>query len=271
MKVRFLVILVLGSLTFTALVAVAVLIFGEFDETAARVLGTSASVAGYSLLAMAGAIAFRRESPAGLRVAGGVGLVCTLVGFVIVLLMIWVKDLQDVNLAKTGGIAAVTAVALALVVLLARIPLPRSQRWLYASTVILILVLTFMIDVPVIALEYESDSLGRTMGVISVLAALGILSLPIVAWQAARERRTAGAPPPPGTLHLVCPGCGRPLDIPEGPLPLSGLFPGHRDSPVSVGHADFSGAASRPEGFESRGCGGGTCLWVKCPVFYPYV
>lgn len=216
MRVRFLVILVLGSLTFTALVAVVVLIFGEFDETAARVLGTSASVGGYSLLAMAGAIAFRRESPAWLRLVGGTALVCTVVGFVITLAMIWVENLHDLALAKAGGIAAVTAVSLALVVLLARIPLPPSQRWLFASTAILILLLTFVIDVPVIILEQESDGLGRFIGVISVLTALGILSMPVVAWQAARERRSALTPATPGTIHLACPGCSRPLDIPEG-------------------------------------------------------
>ena len=227
MRVRLLAILVLASLVFTALAAVWTLIFGEFGETAARVLGTSASVAGYSLLAMAGAAAFGRAKSLLVRSAGGLAILCSLMAFVASILLIWAEEFHDEGMFKTWAVASVAALALALIVLLDRIRLPVSRRWLRFLTVAMILVLAALIDVPVILLDEQSEALGRTVGVVSVLVALGILTMPIVAWQAAREgRASAVLPPRAGHVRLTCPSCGKLMDVPTGRSGCTGCSQG---------------------------------------------
>lgn len=213
MHVRIFAMLVLAALVFTALAAVATLIFGEFDETAARILGTSGSVAGYSLLAMAGTSALAATASKDRRMIGWATLLLALAGLALSCVLIWAEG-HDEPTFKAWGVTTVTSVALTLVVLLARAPLPSSHRWLRWATSSLILLIAVLIDVPVICFEVDSESLGRTLGVLGVLAALGILTTPVVAWQ---RRRT-----PPADLgelehvRLVCPRCGEERDAPVG-------------------------------------------------------
>jgi len=206
MRVRFLTILVLTSLIFSAVTAVVVLLFGEFNDTTGKILGSSATIAGYSLLAMAGAAAFRAESSQVMRTVGAVAAAFSALGCVALLLIIWLKMMQEKEMVQTLGITTVTAGALALIVLLDRITLLPGWRWMYATTVTLIILLALLINGPVILLEMESENLARLGGVVGILASLGILSLPIAGWQASRSGKK-------GRQHLTCPHCGKDIDV----------------------------------------------------------
>ena len=66
----------------TAALAVGILLFSDFDETAARILGTTAAISFFSLLALPGSVLLdRRASP----VVAWASLALAAVGFALVL------------------------------------------------------------------------------------------------------------------------------------------------------------------------------------------
>jgi len=122
--------------------------------------------------------------------------------------------MQEKEMVQALGITTVTAGALALIVLLDRITLLPGWRWMYATTVTLIILLALLINGPVILLEMESENLARLGGVVGILASLGILSLPIAGWQASRGRgRLASASSSESAQHLTCPHCGKDIEL----------------------------------------------------------
>lgn len=214
MRMRILGFVVLGALVFTALAAVATLLFGEFDDRAGRILGSSASVAGYCLLAMGGAAALGQATPRTLRLAGWLAIVGSAIGFLAMMGTIWIGSLREgAQTARTFGIATLTTAGLVLIVLLSRLPLAASQLWIRRATAILILLFAVLADVVWILLESNSESLSRAIGVVGVLASLGILVLPVMAWQSARERRAHLSSAPSSPFHLKCPSCGHTMEV----------------------------------------------------------
>src|SRR4029453_15300590 len=102
-------------LAVTALVAVVTLAFGTFDETAGRILATSASIGGYSLLARGAAPAPTAKSAAPQRAAAVIALAGAAIGQVTLLTILWWRGLGQELLVKTCIVSTVTAAALAVV------------------------------------------------------------------------------------------------------------------------------------------------------------
>src|SRR4051812_39583356 len=77
--------LTIVALSSAALVAIGILLFGGFGDTAGKILLTVTAIAGYSLLALAATTALEREpgwlGPNGLGVSGA--------GFLLTLWLIW--------------------------------------------------------------------------------------------------------------------------------------------------------------------------------------
>ena len=217
MRIRVLTYVVLIALGFTALVAIATLIFGSFNDTTGRILATSASIGGYSLLAMGATAAMTATARPSQRQAAVLALVGAGVGLATLLPIIWAHGARIDALVKTCTISTITAAALAIAALLQRIELPVGRRWLTTVTTLLILLLAVLFDGPVVLFNVESEGLGRAIGVVSVLMTLGLLSIPVVAWQTARERRTASAAPSGAqAIRLACPGCGSDRTVAPG-------------------------------------------------------
>jgi hypothetical protein len=94
-------------LCLAALVAIAALLSGSFDDTDWRLIGTSLSFAVYSALAASGAALRVKEHPAVMPL--GVATAATAaVGFLLVLLVLWLEDPGD-GLARTWGVVTIAA------------------------------------------------------------------------------------------------------------------------------------------------------------------
>ncbi len=200
MRMRALWVLAMTGLIVTALVAIGALIFGKFNETTGRILGTSGAVAGYSLLVMGGATAFAPGTPLFRRVLGGGALASAAGVLVQVIAMIWIKSLQIEPLEKVAMIIRVAAIGLAIAALLDRLGIPARFGWAKVCRVGVVLVFCAALDV-------RAEALNRGIGVVGVLAALGILTLPIIAWRSAHGAQGARAAGASGET-VQCPACG---------------------------------------------------------------
>jgi hypothetical protein len=97
----------LGFLGVTALIAIAVVVGGEFNDTMARVLGTTGSVSAGSVLAMACA-AFRERE----RLAGTIGIALAAVASVMLVALLW-RDRVDEDQGRATLLAVIYAVSMA--------------------------------------------------------------------------------------------------------------------------------------------------------------
>jgi hypothetical protein len=94
-------------LCFAAVVAIVALLSRSFDETDWRLIGTSLSFAVYSALAASGAALRVRQHPAA-RPLGVATAASAALGFVLVLLLLWLDDPGD-GLVRTWGVVTIAA------------------------------------------------------------------------------------------------------------------------------------------------------------------
>jgi hypothetical protein len=124
-----------GSLTATAAIAVFILLFAEFDDTAGRILGTTALVGAFCLLALpcGGLLDQARARPFAL---GGLGL--CFAGFLVTLLLTWdaLDDDENWKLAGTLAAFAVASSQTAAVASRRRRSDPQSVGVLYALSIV---------------------------------------------------------------------------------------------------------------------------------------
>jgi hypothetical protein len=94
-------------LCFSALVAIVALLSGSFDDTDWRLIGTSLTFAVYSALAASGAALRDKEHPAAPPL--GIATATTAaIGFLLVLLVLWLEDPGD-GLVRTWGVVTIAA------------------------------------------------------------------------------------------------------------------------------------------------------------------
>jgi hypothetical protein len=185
---RLFLIALVGSMCATAALAVAILLFSDFDETAARILGTTAAISFFSILALPASVLVDRRIALGLAWAS-LG-VCA-VGFVLVLVLLWI-DWDDVPEALWKWVVSVTVFAIAGAQASAT-TIRRSSddagalRALYAIGLALGVTAATM---AVVAAWAELDTTGyyRALGAVVVLGLLATLLQPAL-------RRFGGAVP----------------------------------------------------------------------------
>ena len=177
----------LAFLGLTALVAIGVVVGGEFNDTMARVLGTTATVSAGSVLALACA-AFRERE----RTSGSIGIVLAVVATALGVTLMW-RDRFDEDLGRATLLAVTYAVAVAHAELMLLGRLPARYRWAQWTLVALIAVMAVTLT-PVICGEvYDDDALARFLGVLAILIALGTLAVPVLLWISRSERAEAEA------------------------------------------------------------------------------
>ncbi len=195
----------LGFLGITALVAIGVVVGGSFDETMARVLGTTATVSGCSVLALACA-AFRERA----RVAGTVGVVLAAAAAVSSVSLLW-RETFDEDHGRATMILVVYAVSVAHAELMLLARLPRRYRWVQTALVVGIAAIALTLTPVILEEVYDRDLVGRFLGVLAILVALGTLAVPVLLWISRSERAeadaaalaAAGGQPTPRRLALV--------------------------------------------------------------------
>jgi hypothetical protein len=176
---RILLLSVAGLLSATALLAIGILVAGRFDTTADDILGTTALLAGYGLIALPAAALLDQERHLWLALAtaslSGVGAACAIAA-------IWTPDGSE-TLARAAGTATALALAGAQVSALAarrRDSDPAVVRQLFAASCG-----TGLLAASLIALAIWNSPHGsgywRLVGSVLVLNVLLIALQPILA------------------------------------------------------------------------------------------
>lgn len=158
------------SLSATALLAIGILLFGDFGETEGQILLTTTLLAGYGLLALPAAYLFDRRS---LPLLAAVVVVLSALGFALAVAVVWAGDVSE-ELWKT--LATVTAFGVAATQTAA---LARRPSRLFAASVLLVLVLAAMVSAAAWG-EIESTGYYRALGALVVLDVLAVALQPIL-------------------------------------------------------------------------------------------
>lgn len=165
----------LAALGLSAALAILILLFGEFGGTQVRILATTFSISGYSLLMLPGALLAERRRARALALGN---LAWAGIAFVLVLVVIWVDSGSD-TLGRLLGTA--TAVAFALAQMAATTVWRRegdsvALRRVFLAATVTVAALAALV---VVALWAEPDS----EAFVRVLAALAVLNVFLVVLQ----------------------------------------------------------------------------------------
>lgn len=161
---------VVASLSATALLAIGILLFGDFGETEGRILSTTALLAGYGLLALpAGFLVDRGRLPA---LAAAVAALAAL-GFVLALAVVW-SDGASEPLVK--ALVTVTSFAVAATQTAA---LSGRRHRLFAVSTALVFVLAVLVTAAAWG-EIGSSGYYRALGALAVLDVLAVVLQPIL-------------------------------------------------------------------------------------------
>jgi hypothetical protein len=189
-------------------------VFAGFNDTVAQILATSASVAGASVLGMAAAVPWsqRRWHP-----IGPVGVVLTAAGLGMMLFIIW-SNTRWWNIPKFAEITALTNITAVTVVGLGLVGMARLHRgweWVRRLTVAAAVLLNLCIGVALFAHAGPTDWFVRLMAASGILAACGVVAVPILhrvsAIRTRTETRTTAL-----QIQLTCPRCALQQTLPVG-------------------------------------------------------
>jgi len=89
----------LASLSVTALIAILILLLGDFDDTQARILATTFAISATSLLSLPGAILLERRIA---RALGALTVAVAIAAFGAALVVIWLAEDADSRGSRSG-------------------------------------------------------------------------------------------------------------------------------------------------------------------------
>lgn len=185
---RLLLAALIASLSLTAAIAIGILLFGTFDDTTARILGTTALIGAFSLVVLPAGILLDAGRATFLAWSVVVLATAAFVGYV---LLIWGLVDDSDPAWKTIGIIAVAAGAASQTAATTgrrRASDPWATVWLYWLAIATAAVLTGFITAAILT-EAENEVLWRVLGAVAVLDVLVVLLQPAT-------RRYAAVPVP---------------------------------------------------------------------------
>ena len=193
---------VLGVVALTAALGLYAVLVPDFGGLQAKILGTSASVSGTSILVLACMPALERRlyPPVPL-----VGAASSVIAFALIVIGIWSESSHDAYW-KTTGTALVVGGWGALVSLLALAPLMPRFRWTFFAAAGLTLSLA-LLGVAAVWGAPDSEGFGRVVGGVAVLAAAFVVTVPVLS-RAERPEVAAAVP------VRFCPRCGAAVSSP---------------------------------------------------------
>ena len=178
-KRRPLLIAALASLTAAALLAIALLLFGDFGSTEGRILGTTLAVSLYSLLAMPGSILVERRVVVAL---GWATIALSAVSFLLAVAAIWELLGEELGWKLTGSATAWAAAGTQISALTSR----RSSddaaavRAVYAAACALAVVLAAMVTFAIAAELEDAETFFRVLAALAVLNVFLLVLQPIL-------------------------------------------------------------------------------------------
>ena len=174
----------LGCLCVTAAIGIVALLTGSFDETGARVLGSTWLLGLFCMLSLADLTVL--DTPR--RSVGTLGIAAAAVALALGLSFIWsLRDDWNGSLefaARGFLVSGVAAVALAHASLLLRIDLRGQEPLaaLRAGTLTVMTLVAVMFAAPAISFDIaDSDGYWRVLGALAILDTLGTVALPVLA------------------------------------------------------------------------------------------
>ncbi len=214
---------VIGSLSLAALLGIWVFLFGgNFWDTEFKIIMTTLTAALFSLTSLGAAVVLERNR---WRTAMIVTFVLSGLGLVLYLVTIWVEIWHYVDddwVAKTMFWLAAWSVALPHMALLSLAPLKGFYLWVRRGALSNVLLLT--VTITLFALfegEPDEDFWIRAVGVFGILAALGTITVPILAKVAGIEK-VAGVESTSLDIKITCPRCLREQTVSCGHSRCSG-------------------------------------------------
>ena len=172
---------IVAALTATALLAVGILLFGDFGDTEGKILGTTAMLAGYGLLALPAG--FLIDQGRALRLAWAL-LALAVAGFSVGATAVW----TDAGETLGKSVLTITVFAVASTQTSAQLAGRRTTRTLFPLSVALVLVVAAMATAAAWG-EIDSSVYYRFLGAIAVLDVLVVALQPILS-AGRRERRS---------------------------------------------------------------------------------
>ena len=198
---------ILASIAVNALIGIIAIVSGDFSDFDGKVLVTSLSVTGASVLALANLTVRERG---GLRYVPEVGAVASVIGFTLLVIGVW-GEFSNENLIKSSVTGILIGIGTAHGALLSLSKLKQSyipvlwSAWGLAGLLILLFLILIWFNN-----AGDSTAFLQTMGVTGVLLAAATIAVPILHWATGREKRTAPAPVEVSGEMAVrrCPNCG---------------------------------------------------------------
>ncbi len=206
-----------ASIASCGLVGVWCLLVGNFGSFEGKVLGTTATVAGASILGLASAIPWERRR---WHPVGPFGMACVAIAFVLVVVAIWSEPWRwndrvlSHNFERALGIACVAGVAFPHIGLMSLARLRRDYRWIRFCTLTAVALLAIQIDITIL-LEPNDDAWFRFMGIVGIFVACGTVAVPILHRVSAIKKREA-VKTVELALSMTCPRCELAQQLPAG-------------------------------------------------------
>lgn len=175
-----------GSLCATAGLAISILLFSEFGPTQGRILGTTAAIGFYGLLALPAGILADRAT---LRRLAGLVLVLAGVGFALALAALWITDPPEelINALVSASVFTVASTQTAALATRRSPHDPRSVHWLFVASIMLIFTAASMLAAGIWS-GTEREGYFRALGAIAVADVLAVALQPILARLRSRDR-----------------------------------------------------------------------------------
>jgi hypothetical protein len=184
---------VAGLLSVSGVIAIGILLFGDFGETEGRVLATTGLLAAYGLLALPAAMLVDRGCLPALVV---VVLALAVTGASLAVSAIWTGGPSDAHGKAVGTVTAFLLASVQFSALVLRRP-GRDRtliRWLFGMSSVLAVGIAAMFSLMLWA-EFDSERYGRVLGALVVLDLVAVALQPTLS----RARPTSTAIP----LQLV--------------------------------------------------------------------
>jgi hypothetical protein len=208
-------IITLISVAIWALIAIIALLGGGFGDTQWKILASSMLVTAAAAVAMAAAVPLHAGR---LGPVPWVGIGASAVGFGMIILGLWSEVAWD-GAVKTAGSLVIAAVAIAAIGLIDGARVRSGHRWVVVASQGLVALAAAMV-IAAIWGEFDNSVFWRVAGVVLVLTAAAVISVPILhrmagipAGQREDARRVSACPfcaaPVAGPLasQITCPAC----------------------------------------------------------------
>lgn len=202
------------SIASCGVIGIYCLLIGNMGNLEARILLTSTTVGGGSILGLVGAIPWERRR---WHPLGPVSVLGTSVGVIFCLYAIWLDPRYDSEFWKLMGTSCVVGVALPHIALLSLARLRRQYGWIRRMTIVAIIPFASGIIFMIVVEDswLYGDTMWRAIGIFSIATACGTIAVPIMhrvsAIRVREDIKTTDL-----ILSLTCPRCEKTQQLPAG-------------------------------------------------------